>query len=157
MIKRIRSTFPHPPEIHCEESILSDTDMSAFMDLFDVYVQPSFAEGFGLAVMEAMNAGLPCIVTGHGGHMDFCTSANSLLIPYSMKYRKGMAYDGEMSKGRTIVSIPDMSAFIDLLRFTHTHKKKCRKLSLQASRNISPYTWKNSAKTLLKHLQSFCK
>ena len=155
MIKRIRSGFPHSPEIRCEESILSDTDMLSFLDRFDIYVQPSFAEGFGLAIMEAMNAGLPCIVTGYGGHMDFCSSRNSLLIPYSMKYRKGMAYDDAMSKERTLVALPDMSAFIDLLRFSHTHKKRCRKLSLQASRDIAPYTWENSAGTLLNHLKSF--
>lgn len=32
-----------------------------------LYVQPSLAEGFGIAVVEAMSCGLPAIVSDHGG------------------------------------------------------------------------------------------
>lgn len=35
-------------------------------DNFDIYIQPSFSEGFGLTVVEAMGAGLPVIVTPVG-------------------------------------------------------------------------------------------
>ena len=36
----------------------------------DFYIQPSIAEGFGLAICEAMGLGLPVIVTANGGMLE---------------------------------------------------------------------------------------
>ncbi len=42
-------------------------DISDVMQRWDIYVQPSFAEGFGLAVLDAMAAGLPVVAGNAGG------------------------------------------------------------------------------------------
>ncbi len=42
-------------------------DLSQAFSAIDIYVQPSLAEGFGLAVVEAMAAGKPVVVTPVGG------------------------------------------------------------------------------------------
>lgn len=42
-------------------------DIPAFLDSLDVYIQSSFWEGFGIAVVEAMAAGLPCFATNVSG------------------------------------------------------------------------------------------
>jgi len=42
-------------------------DVRALMERWDIYAQPSRAEGFGLAVVEAMAAGLPVVATDVGG------------------------------------------------------------------------------------------
>lgn len=36
-------------------------NVSSFLPHYDIYVMPSHSEGFGLALLEAMAAGLPCI------------------------------------------------------------------------------------------------
>ena len=38
-----------------------------FLDVADIYYQPSLLESFGLAVAEAMSFGIPCIVSSCGG------------------------------------------------------------------------------------------
>ena len=38
-------------------------DIQAYLSAFDVYVQPSSFEGFGISVLEAQFNGLPCIVS----------------------------------------------------------------------------------------------
>lgn len=41
-----------------------------FLSLLDVYIQPSYGEGFSNAIMEAMAAGLPVVATAVGGNIE---------------------------------------------------------------------------------------
>lgn len=42
-------------------------DVRVLMERWDIYAQPSLAEGFGLAVLEAMASGLPVVASNAGG------------------------------------------------------------------------------------------
>lgn len=42
-------------------------DVRTLMERWDIYAQPSLAEGFGLAVLEAMATGLPVVASNTGG------------------------------------------------------------------------------------------
>lgn len=46
------------------------TDMKALLHAADVFVMPSFREGLSRSIMEAMSAGLPCIVSKIRGNVD---------------------------------------------------------------------------------------
>lgn len=48
----------------------------------DAMVLPTRGEGFNLPAAEAMAAGIPLIVTGFGGHMDFCDAGCARLVEY---------------------------------------------------------------------------
>ena len=66
---------------------LIDHDMTEaeVLDLYrnaDAVVLPTRGEGFNLPAAEAMAAGLPLIVTGYGGHLDFVSDAVRL-VDYS--------------------------------------------------------------------------
>lgn len=43
------------------------TDLGPLMETWDVYVQPSLGEPFGIAALEAMAVGLPVVATAAGG------------------------------------------------------------------------------------------
>ncbi len=153
IIKRVTRSFKDPPEIIYSDTIFSDNEMSSFLKSFDIYVQPSFAEGFGLVILDAMSCSIPCIVTGYGGHMDFCNKKNALLIPYKFKRRTGIAYDISMKDKKIKVAVPSKDKMIELLRFSFSSPSAMQKLSIQAKKDISHMTWENSAKILLKHLR----
>ena len=90
-------TFPNPhndvqkqiddlrrsdPGLASIDLIDADIDRPAMLRLYtdaDAVVLPTRGEGFNIPAAEAMAAGIPLIVTGHGGHMDFCTGAARLL------------------------------------------------------------------------------
>lgn len=67
------------------EIINQDLNESEMIDLFkqaDAMVLPTRGEGFNLPALEAMLAGVPLIVTGYGGHIDFCSDQNSRLLDF---------------------------------------------------------------------------
>ena len=49
---------------------LNDTDYIKILEESDIFVLPSYAEGFPLSLIEALAFGLPCIVTDVGGITD---------------------------------------------------------------------------------------
>lgn len=57
-------------------------DMAAAMSRWNVYVQPSIDEGFGIAALEAMATGLPVVATGVGGTLELVQDgATGWLVP----------------------------------------------------------------------------
>lgn len=59
-------------------------DISELMQLFDVFVLPSLAEGISNTILEAMSCGLPVIATNVGGNVELIIdSQTGKLIPSS--------------------------------------------------------------------------
>lgn len=99
-VRLIIKTFPNPhntvqeqvwnlsrlyPNMAQIQIVNRDMERDELVDLFrdaDVMVLPTRGEGYNLPALEAMAAGLPLIVTGHGGHRDFCGPADARLLDY---------------------------------------------------------------------------
>ena len=82
-LARLRASDPGLAEIRLVDE---DLDEAALLDLYreaDAMVLPTRGEGYNLPAAEAMAAGLPLIVTGHGGHMDFLGPEEARLVDYS--------------------------------------------------------------------------
>ena len=57
------------------------TDIRELLWSSDLFVFPSFQEGLSVALMEAMSAGLPCVVSKIRGNVDLIDDANLLFEP----------------------------------------------------------------------------
>ncbi len=66
------------------ENYLSRNQLHALIAECESYVSLHRSEGYGLTMAEAMALGKPVIATGYSGNLDFMSSENSLLVPYSM-------------------------------------------------------------------------
>lgn len=84
------------PDIAPIKIIFEDVDKDKILNFYknaDVMVLPSRGEGYNLPAIEAMAVGLPLIVTGYGGHRDFCGPQQARMI----KFR--FAHSGSHVKG----------------------------------------------------------
>lgn len=59
---------------------LSEEELVKLFNSSDVYVSPHRSEGFGINILNALAVGLPTVVTGATGNMDFCNGNNCLLV-----------------------------------------------------------------------------
>jgi glycosyltransferase involved in cell wall biosynthesis len=67
---------------HCVQFTGQVEDVTQYLQAADVFVLPSEAEGFGLALIEAMGVGKPCIVTRVGVASEVVRDReNGVLIP----------------------------------------------------------------------------
>lgn len=81
-IKQMRQAFgaEKAPRILISTDIIPDCEMPNFYQQIDYLISCTHGEGFNKPVLEAMACGVPSIVTGWSGHMDFCNSDNSIWI-----------------------------------------------------------------------------
>lgn len=50
----------------------------------NIFVSPHRSEGYGLNIVDAMALGVPVMVTGYSGNMDYTSESNSILVPYRL-------------------------------------------------------------------------
>jgi glycosyltransferase involved in cell wall biosynthesis len=55
--------------------------VKTYLEQADVYLFPSYTEGFSLSLIEAMASGLPCIATAVGSNKDMLEDKGGIIIP----------------------------------------------------------------------------
>jgi len=65
---------------------ISQSQIKYLYENSNLLVAPSFGEGFGLPMAEAMLLNLPVVTTAYGGQTDFCTIKSSWLIDFDLAY-----------------------------------------------------------------------
>jgi glycosyltransferase involved in cell wall biosynthesis len=72
------------PNVRIEERSLGGDERLDLIAGADVLISLHRSEGFGLAIAEAMLAGVPVIATGWSGNLEFMDERTALLVPYRM-------------------------------------------------------------------------
>jgi O-antigen biosynthesis alpha-1,2-mannosyltransferase len=77
-----KKKFPQHAEVVLINQESSNQDILSLYSQADCLVSPSRGEGFGLPMYEALTFSIPVIATNWGGHKDFVSSENGLLIDF---------------------------------------------------------------------------
>jgi alpha-maltose-1-phosphate synthase len=98
----------------------------------DAFVFPSFFEGFGLVLLEAMACGLPAIASRTTAGPDIMTDACGRLIPAG-----------------------DAEAMVENLRWFAAHREKLPAMGLAARRQAELCTWENYRRCVAHAVEPF--
>lgn len=106
---------------------------SALMATADCYVSLHRSEGYGLTLAEAMALGKPVIATGYSGNLDFMTTENALVIPYSL-VRVGDNAEGYPA--HSVWAEPDHEQAVAAMRKLLADRKFASELGVKARKHI---------------------
>ena len=111
----------------------------------NILVAPSFGEGFGLPLAEAMLLDLPVITTGFSGQSDFCTDETAWLIDYDLKPAKT-----HLNLKNSLWAVPKVASLNkQILEIKSSSKKEITKKTKLAKEYIlSNYSSKKIAKKI---------
>ena len=107
----LRARDPGIADIELIDAEMSEADLLDLYAAADAAVLPTRGEGLNLPAAEALAAGLPLIVTGCGGHMDFCDDSNARLISYRLA-----ASASHLASPHSLWAEPDLSDLAAALR-----------------------------------------
>lgn len=122
--------------------------LAAVTNLFDVYVQYSIAEGFGLPVMEAAHCGIPLIVSNYSGLEDFVSKCQAIPISIQRFYKEAEteAYRAYPNNEELTEKLYQLAILPEPLR---------RKKGLTALKGAKEhFTWDKTYKKLEKHFDN---
>jgi glycosyltransferase involved in cell wall biosynthesis len=83
-IAQTREKYPEMAQIRVVNQSYAQPQLLALVKEADALVAPSRGEGFCLPAAEALMLGVPVIVTGFGGQMDFCGPDSAFLVDYHL-------------------------------------------------------------------------
>ena len=112
------------------------------------FIYPSYGEGFGLTLAEAMATGLPCIVTPWGGVTDFADKSTT----FPLRYRVVPVSYGVP----TTAAEADTRHMGENMRWIWNNYNKALNRGKDASRVINKgFTWANTAEALNRLFERF--
>jgi len=114
----------------CKIGHVSDEDLGCIFSAAEIFVSPSFAEGFGLPPLEAMKSGIPAIVSRIAPHIEVCGDSSLYFNP---------------------LNIVELESKISRLLIDKNLYNKLKQKGLKRS---NQFTWKISAKNLLNVIEN---
>ncbi|WFT80313.1 glycosyltransferase [Methylobacterium sp. CB376] len=135
---RVIRNSPNAPVVRIIFDDLDADQLAGLNAAADAVVLPSRGEGFNLPAAEAMAHGLPVIVTGYSGQMDFCSDENAWLVDYD--FELSTSHLGAAQAMWVRARIDDLAARMRSVfaqRSDHTTLQK----SLRGQQTVSTMTW----------------
>ncbi len=127
-----------------------------FFQQVDCFVFPTRGEGFGLTPLEAMATGIPAIVTGWSGPLEYMTEEIGWLIDYTMT--PATAFTEKVYKENCgDWAEPSKEHLRKLMRYAYEHQDEVKEKGLNAAKYVKEnWTWQKKIgmykDSLNKHL-----
>ena len=140
--------FPKFPHVIIIEDDFDDAQLKGLYKFSNVLVAPSYGEGFGLPIAEAMYLGIPVITTYFSGPKDFCNLLNCWLIDFKFHYSHS-----HFNLLNSVWAIPSINDLAMKMRDAYSLPVDLIKVKIDNARNdIMSFVWSNVATKNIKHI-----
>ncbi len=130
-----------PPGVTAIAGLLDEDDLYALHRVADCFVSAHHAEGWGLAISDAMACGKLVVATAHGGNMEYMNAGNSLPVACSVEKIR----DDDVKQQPELLTGDMHWAYVDLddlgqqMRRALDEGKSLRQLGAQARRDMERF------------------
>ena len=140
--------------ITVDASLLNDREYKDLFQFADVYVCPSYGEGWGRPYMQAMSAGLPTIATNWSGQTEFMNSTNSYLVRIDSLVQADGSEFGGVFAGQNWTR-PSVSHLVEIFQRIVNDKDTARKIGQVAMKEMAKkWSWEKVAEVAELRLQA---
>lgn len=150
IFQHIAFTNENKSAIYVNLSDLKEQGIAEIYNKSHVFVLPTRGEGFGVPFLEAMSCGIPTIAPEIGGHTDFVTKTNSLLI--KSKLVDNIYPMGSYEPGMKFIE-PDLKSLRNQLIYAVDNPGEMTKLGQQARKDAEKLSLNNVALKMQKLLE----
>ena len=147
-----REVFEHmssDPRVLLIDSPLDSENYRRLQAACDSFVSLHRSEGFGLNIAECMALGKIVIATGYGGSMDFTTSENCLIVPYTLVQVAESEYP---QSNRQVWACPDTNIAAELMRRAAEGGPEIDAIRRNAKRIVQTHSVEAIGEIVWKHL-----
>jgi glycosyltransferase involved in cell wall biosynthesis len=83
-VMQIVRQYPNPADVVLVTDQWTDGEMAGLLQRADCYVSLTSVEGWGLGAFDAAVAGVPLIITGYGGQLEWLGDDHPGLVPFTI-------------------------------------------------------------------------
>jgi starch synthase len=130
---QVRAALPNLPGLKLKRAV-PQVDIPGFLQQCDVFVFPSYFEGFGLVILEAMACGLPVITTTATGGPDIITQGD----------------DGWVDEPGTLDTL------IETMRFCVENRDRVSEMGANARATAEQFSWEIYGERWVEVLTEIC-
>lgn len=129
------------------------TELARIYHFANCFIFPSYSEGFGLPLAEAMATGLPCLFTPYGGVTQFANKKNAFPLKYKM-------VDIDLKNGDDIIktkgAMADVKDIVDTMRYVRDNYKRALIKGKNAARDIDKsFSWNDTGRKIKAIIEEF--
>ncbi len=136
-IAALRAAWPDMAEIVFINRDMPPDALRALYAEADVMVLPTRGEGWNIPAAEALAAGQQLIVTGYGGHMDFCTAPEWRARTRLLDYRLGRS-DSHVADRHALWAEPDADDLVLALQEAAGLRRRLRAVTSPVIGTLPP-------------------
>ncbi|GAG27120.1 unnamed protein product, partial [marine sediment metagenome] len=143
-----RNKLEQAGNVFIESRKLDTASLAKIYQMAHCFVFPSFAEGFGLPLAEAMSTGLPSMFTPWSGMKTFASRKNAFPLRYSM-----INVDYGI---QTLGAQADVKDMVEKMRFIKNNYRKAVAKGKAGRRTIeNDFTWDDTGRKIKKIIEEF--
>ncbi len=140
----------NPPKLDIANGFCDPAKVLQLYQEADCFVLPTRAEAWCLPALEAMSCGLPVIITGEGGQLEFCNVNNSLLLEIT-GYQPPPAYE-KLIYSSLQWAEPNWEHLAYLMRWAYKHHGAARTIGARGRDTAQCYDWSRVAEIATKNM-----